>query len=663
MTTRLGSERFRPDIEGLRALAVSGVVAFHFGMSDLPGGFIGVDIFFVISGYLITRHIQQEIGRTGTLDLWRFYARRARRLLPAAFFVILATLVFGYFILAPAEMQMYSKGSLFASAYMINLWLIRWAVDYFASDASNNPFIHFWSLSVEEQFYLVWPALLLLFARLRPGKSGLFLLMALVGAVSFLFCWRYTAISQPWAFYFSPMRAWEFACGGLASMAVSEAAAKRVRAMPALGWLGIGLIVAAYVFVTEDVPFPGSVALVPVAGTVMVLLAGTLPGRAGPVSLLSLAPLQWIGRISYSLYLWHWPVIVYAGILKPDLTLLDRFLCLALTIALSAFSYHFIENPMRKNPWLMAKTSRSLGFAFLLTACGATVAYGSATLAGYNIDPQQSLIRKSAETSSSARQFDSGCVLEKEPVQPKPCEFGADRPTKTIVLFGDSHADHWSTPLIKIARDNGWRLVTYLKSSCPAADITTWNAVLVRNYDECDEWRRRTMGEIIARKPDMVIVSEYSSSYVKNAINFTSTHQMEVGEWAAGVKRTVETLGNAGTRVVVLRDGPVHKTYLDKCVARALWQKRGTAVCDTPRGEALEQTIPDAEKAAIAGIGNATYIDVTNFFCNATTCPAMIDGKLTFRDRHHIATPFAATLAAPLQRAIFGETSLSALKN
>jgi hypothetical protein len=129
------------------------------------------------------------------------------------------------------------------------------------------------------------------------------------------------------------------------------------------------------------------------------------------------------------------------------------------------------------------------------------------------------------------------------------------------------------------------------------------------------------------------------------------------------VRKTVETLGNAGTRVVVLRDGPVHKTYLDKCVARALWQKRDTAVCDTPRGEALEQTIPDAEKAAIAGIGNATYIDVTNFFCNATTCPAMIDGKLTFRDRHHIATPFAATLAAPLQRAIFGETSLSALKN
>ncbi|MDK1493055.1 acyltransferase family protein [Sinorhizobium sp. 7-81] len=653
---------FRPDIEGLRALAVSGVVAFHFGMTGLPGGFVGVDIFFVISGYLITRHLQQEIARSGTVNLWRFYGRRARRLLPASLFVILATLLFGYFILAPSEQQFYSKGSLFASSYMINLWLIRWAVDYFASDASNNPFIHYWSLSVEEQFYLVWPALLLVLARVCPGKRGLFLLLAAVAAVSFALSWRMTAISQPWAFYFSPLRAWEFAAGGLASMAVSQEWARRFRFSPVLGWLGLVLIAAAYLTVTEDIPFPGSIALVPVLGTVLVLLSGAHESRAGPRSVLALQPFQEIGKLSYSLYLWHWPVIVYAGILEPDLSIADRLLCLALTLVLSLFSYHFIENPVRHSGWLAARTSRSLGLAALLTAAGATVAYGSATLAGLNLDSEQRQVLKSAERKSAAREFDSACVLERDEIAPRACEFGAKNPKKTIVLFGDSHADHWSTPLKRIAENNGWRLVTYLKSSCPAASVTTWNSVLARDYSECDQWRKLVLGEIASLKPDVVILSQYSSSYVRNDINYISSYQIDVSAWAKGIKRTVETLKDTGSDIVLLRDGPLHKSYLDKCVARALWQDENPSVCDTPRDEAVEETIPAAERRVVSEVGNASYVDVVDLFCNKTTCPAVIDGKLTFRDRHHIATPYAESLAASLQRAIFGETIVGAVR-
>lgn len=661
MSLQAASARFRPDIEGLRALAVSGVVAFHFGMTDLPGGFVGVDIFFVISGFLITRHLQQEIARSGTVDLWRFYARRARRLLPAALFVILTTLIFGYFILSPSEQQFYSKGSLFASAYMINLWLIRWAVDYFASDASNNPFIHFWSLSVEEQFYLVWPALLLVFVRLRPGKAGLFLLLGVVAAVSFAFCWHMTAVSQPWAFYFSPLRAWEFAFGGLASMALPQEWARRFRFSPALGWLGLLLIATAYLTVTEEIPFPGSIALVPVLGTVMVLLSGAHESRAGPKSVLAFEPLQQIGKLSYSLYLWHWPVIVYAGILQPELTIIDRLLCLAATLLLSLFSYHFIENPVRHNGWLAARTGRSLGLAALLTAAGTTLAYGSAALAGYSLDGEQRLIQESAERKSAARELDSACVLEREAVEPKACRFGAAHPKKTIVLFGDSHADHWSTPLKKIAEENGWRLVTYLKSSCPAADVSTWNGVLMRNYDECDQWKRLVFGEIAALKPDVVILAQYSSSYVRNAINHISSHQMDVRDWAKGLERSVERLERAGSDVVLLRDVPVHKSYLDKCVARALWQERSPSVCDTPRSEAVEETIPAAERRAAVAM-RASYVDVVDLFCDRTTCPAVIDGKLTFRDRHHIATPYAESLAPSLERAVFGETRVGAVR-
>ncbi|WP_026621348.1 peptidoglycan/LPS O-acetylase OafA/YrhL [Ensifer sp. WSM1721] len=654
MSLQAASASFRPDIEGLRALAVCGVIAFHFGMTDLPGGFVGVDIFFVISGFLITRHLQQEIAKSGTVDLWRFYARRARRLLPAAFFVILVTLIFGYFVLAPSEQQFYSKGSLFASAYMINLWLIRWTVDYFAPDATSNPFIHFWSLSVEEQFYLVWPALLLLLAKFRPGKGGVFVLLALVAVTSFALCWRMTAISQPWAFYFSPLRAWEFAFGGLASTALVQEWARRFRFSPVLGWLGLLSIATAYLTVTEEIPFPGSVALLPVLGTVFVLLSGA-HGGAGPKSILALQPLQWIGKLSYSLYLWHWPVIVYAGILEPELTIVDRLLCLAVTFGLSLFSYRFIEDPIRHNGWLAAKTSRSLAFATLLTGTGATLAYGSAAVASYGIDAEQRVILQSAERKSAAREFDSACVLEREEVQPKACKFGAANPKKTVVLFGDSHADHWSTPLKKIAENNGWRLVTYLKSSCPAVSVSTWNGVLMRKYDECDRWRDISFREIASLRPDVVILSQYSSSYVKNDINHTSDHQVEVKDWEAGMRRSVERLESTGSEVVVLRDGPLHKSYLDKCVARARWQQRDPNVCDTPRDEAVEETIPAAERKVVSQEPKAEYVDLLDLFCNRTTCPALIGGQLTFRDRHHIATAYAESLAPRLERAIFEE--------
>ncbi|TXR49998.1 acyltransferase family protein [Phyllobacterium endophyticum] len=656
------SNSFRPDIEGLRALAVSGVVAFHFGLTQLPGGFVGVDIFFVISGYLITRHLQQEIARHGTVNLWTFYARRARRLLPASLFVILVTLVAGYFILAPSEQQLYSKGALFASTYIINLWLIRWSLDYFAVDASNNPFIHFWSLSVEEQFYLAWPALLLLFARMRPGKHGVLLLMIGVAVISFALCAWLTTVSQPWAFYFSPLRAWEFALGGLASMAVLNNWSRRFSYSPAMGWLGLVMIIAAYLSVSEESAFPGFIALIPAAGTVMVLLSGVHESLLGPRRILALAPMQLTGKLSYSLYLWHWPVIVYGTMLIPDLTLIHRVLLLVLTFALSLFSYHFVENPIRQNKWLVAGTRRSLVFAGLLTVTGVTVAYASATLAKHNLTPQQQAILETAERPSAVRAKDKSCVLDLETVKPKPCVFGAQSSSETVVLFGDSHADHWSTPLVDIAEKDNLRLVTYLKSSCRATRITTRDSKLRREYTECNDWRELALKEILAMKPRTVIISQLAISNLPNEIGDPSEFAARKQQWAQGLKSTVETLGNAGINVVFIRDVPTHTSYLDKCVARALWQKRDPSVCDTPRAAAADDNDARIEQGIISGIKNARYVDMTSFFCSDTRCHAMIDGKLTFRDRHHIATPYAESLAAPLERAIFKQPIAGGVK-
>ncbi|MDG4882876.1 acyltransferase family protein [Mesorhizobium sp. WSM4884] len=663
---------FRPDIEGLRALAVAGVIAFHFGLTALPGGFAGVDIFFVISGYLITRHLVGEISETGRLDFLGFYARRARRLLPAALFVILASLAAGYFILSPEEQALYSKGAIFASAYMINLWLIRWSFDYFAADAVNNPFIHFWSLSVEEQFYLAWPALLVFAAWLRPGKRAIMLTIGITGLVSFAVCAWLTSVSQPWAFYFSPLRAWEFAAGGVAAMAPARFFASRPRLGAASGLTGLVLIAIAYLTIGEDSPFPGFLALVPVAGTVLLLMAGAAGAREGNLSLhssgrkttahfswnwlnavLTLPPLQVIGKLSYSLYLWHWPVIVYAGMLVPELTLAERLICLVLTLALSFLSYHLIENPIRRNGWLMANAARALMPALLLTGTGVAAAYANARFAVRDLDRDQRAIADSAAQLSTVRASDGGCVLDFETVKPNPCVFGARNAGRSVVLFGDSHADHWSTPLIEAASKNNYRVVTYLKSSCRASRITTWNWRLKRDYTECDQWREQSVQDIIRLHPDLVVISEFS---IGNVIRESPEELKQADwkeEWKAGLRWTLGAFSRAGIKVAVIRDVPYNESYVDKCVARALWRGQAPRVCDTPRTAAANDDIAAVERNVVRGTPNATYLDVTDRFCDRTTCHVFIDGMLAFRDRHHLATPFAASLEPVVEHALF----------
>ncbi|RUX09892.1 acyltransferase, partial [Mesorhizobium sp. M7A.F.Ca.CA.002.14.1.2] len=610
---------------------------------------------------LISTHLMQEIGETGRLDLWRFYARRARRLLPAALFVILVTLAAGYFILAPQEQALYSRGAMFASAYAINLWLLRWSFDYFAADATSNPFIHFWSLSVEEQFYLAWPALLLLAAWLRPGRRTAAAMIGVVGLASFAACLWLTSAAPAWAFYFSPLRAWEFAAGGLATLVPMALLQHRIWLRPALGWLGLALIATAYRLLSEDLPFPGWYALLPVAGTVLVLLSGgcgeQTNGRTdrhvlGPATALSLPPLQWIGTLSYSLYLWHWPVIVYAGMLTPDLTVPQRLGCGVLALALSVLTYHLIENPARRGAWLTVG-ARALAPALALTGAGVAVAYANAHLATRNIGPEQRGIEQAAERPSIARAVDKNCLADFQTVTPKPCTFGPADATRTIVLFGDSHADHWSTPLIEAARRNDTKVVTYLKSSCRASRLSTFNTVLKRDYTECDAWREQAISEIIRRKPRLVVISEFSIGNLTRDLP-AAERTAEVARWQAGLRSTLQAFSRAGVETAVIRDTPINASFAGSCVARTLWWREAPSPhCDTPRAEAANDSTAATERAVVTSVPDTRYIDLTNQFCGPTSCHVVISGKLAFRDRHHLATGFAETLAGPLERALF----------
>jgi peptidoglycan/LPS O-acetylase OafA/YrhL len=366
----------RGDIEGLRAIAVLLVVLFHGSIGGFNGGFVGVDVFFVISGFLITRLLLRERRVSGTISLSAFYSRRARRLLPAAILVLLVTLGASILVLPPLLVPGVATDTAAASLYVSNMGFALQATDYFAAGQAPSPILHYWSLGVEEQFYLFWPVIVLLVARgaSRPGRRVGIALVAIAGA-SFVFALWLTSAAEPWAFFSLPARAWELALGG--SLAVLGDRLSRVpeRAAAAAGWIGVALIVLAGTVLNEATPFPGYAALLPTVGAALVIASGARPTVAGPARLLDTALPRFLGRISYSLYLWHWPVLllpaVAAGVPLP---LPDRVALIVVSVVLAAGTHRWVEDPLRRGRLIGVLPRRNLAMAGALTLAVALVA-------------------------------------------------------------------------------------------------------------------------------------------------------------------------------------------------------------------------------------------------------------------------------------------------
>ena len=316
-------QHYRPDIEGLRAVAVVAVVLFHAGVMFLPGGFVGVDVFFVISGFLITGMLWRETGRTGTVSLRRFWAARARRLLPASVLVGIITAVASAMLLPPLQSKTVSIDAITSALYVSNYWFAFTGVNYFGREnlLAPSPFQHYWSLGVEEQFYLVWPLLILFTAwvirRFRRGRVDgptspmpYLAVLALIAAVSFFLSVALTYVLPPFAYFSLPTRAWQLALGGIVAFTAPWWRKLPVAPAAMVGWCGLGLIVAAYVLIDGTSPYPGVVAALPTAGAALVIAAGCAASSSGAGALLGTAPMRAIGRVSYSWYLWHWPVLV-----------------------------------------------------------------------------------------------------------------------------------------------------------------------------------------------------------------------------------------------------------------------------------------------------------------------------------------------------------------
>ncbi len=372
---------FRPDIEGLRAVAVLAVLAYHVRLPGFTGGLIGVDVFYVISGFLITGLLRRELLSTGSINFVTFYARRARRLLPAALLVIAVTVVVSFFTLSRLRFPDVAGDAAAAALYVSNYRFVLNATDYLAAGTDPSPLLHYWSLAVEEQFYLFWPLLIFLGARLLSPRR-LALLIVPVAVVSLIGCITWTDIAAQWAFFSLPTRAWELALGALIEIGLLRLPARAgTRVATATGWLGLGLVLLAVVMITPDTPFPGVVAMVPVVGAGLLIMAGVRPG-ATPSRWLATPVPRWFGQISYSLYLWHWPLLILVPVMIDRDDMATRLLLAVAAIGLAALSTRYVEIPFREGRILRMPPMRSLGMALGASVVVALVAVGLAGLPG-----------------------------------------------------------------------------------------------------------------------------------------------------------------------------------------------------------------------------------------------------------------------------------------
>ena len=656
-----GSPHFRADVEGLRAVAVVAVVLFHAGVPGTSGGFVGVDVFFVLSGFLITGLLRSEVEATGRVDFARFYARRVRRLLPAAAFVILATLLASAALLSPLRATDVAKDGAASALYAANYRFATVATDYFAA-TEPSPLLHFWSLAVEEQFYVVWPLLLAFVAAKRRAAA-----LAAVVVVSFAACVWLTQEARPWAFFSLPTRAWELGAGGLVALAAPRLTTLRPSIATALGWLGLAGILAAVVTYDERTVFPGPAAALPVLGTAAVVVAGCAATRYGVATVLGRTVPRAIGRLSYSWYLWHFPVLVLA---EPTSTAMAAALALG-TLVPAALTLRFVENPVRFSARLTTRRSLALGAA--LTAVAAVAAFGTigavpepkgtataapapvltpapkatatltekvrqavATAARSNAVPENLTPSLKRARRDKPRHVDDGCHLTYDQTTPRRCVYGDVTARDAAFLTGDSHAAQWFPAVEAVAETNRWRLHAMTKSTCPPIEVDVFSPVLGRDYRECAAFRANVLELIRTERPKVVVLG-VARHYEERLYGFAPYGP----EWLAGLRGTVTTIEATGAQVVVL--GPTARTRgnVPDCLADHL--DRASA-CTRDAASAFDPSGIDHERAAVTEAGG-TYLDARPWLCADRVCPVIVGTMLVYRDDNHLSTAYPAWLA------------------
>jgi peptidoglycan/LPS O-acetylase OafA/YrhL len=679
---------FRPDVEGLRAVAVGLVLLYHAGLPIMSGGFVGVDVFFVISGFLITGLLVRELERGGTISLARFYARRAKRLLPATAVVLLSTA--GLVLAVVPRIRWSDIGAdIVASAlYVVNWRLADQSVDYLAEDVEPSPVQHFWSLAVEEQYYLVWPVLLLAvtwLARRRGRRLGrsLWLGLAIVAVPSFAWSIHQTAYEPASAFFVTTTRMWELALGAALAIGAAKFARMPRPVAVLLGWAGLGAIVVAGLVVTVTSAWPGYAALLPTLGAAAVIAAGTAAGRRGPTFLLGTTPFLWVGALSYSLYLWHWPLLIVATAHWDGLSVGRGLLVAAFSFLPAWLTYRLVENPLRFSASLARLPRLALSLGANCTLAGVVAGLvillavptptstpdiesaaqsrlGAAVLAesprddpaGAPVDRVEWITPDPVEATEDVPDlYADGCQQDGASAEPVSCSYGSDDAGTTIALVGDSKAAQWAPALQILAQQNDWRLVTYTKSRCSftTAEITIDGEI----YESCSDWNDNVLAELTgANRPDYVVTSGGRSAAV---VGGGSSAQDAVGAMVAGLQESWDVLISSGVNVIVIADTPDTGFNVYECVSE---NPDRLTECTYDRQESQGAGVL-AQLQATDSLSDVTYVDLSDAICPTARCAPVIGNVLVYRQGSHLTATYVETLAprvgVALERAMGGD--------
>ncbi|MDJ0347962.1 acyltransferase family protein [Cryobacterium sp. PH29-G1] len=707
---------FRGDIEGLRAIAVIVVIFDHlFGWPS--GGFIGVDVFFVISGFLITSLLLKEHSRNGRISLVDFYRRRIRRILPVSLLVLVVTVAAGYLLLPSARALSTLWDGIYSALFVANWHFAFAGTDYLQATNAISPLQHYWSLAVEEQFYFVWPFLLIvIFALAGRGTLTARALVATVavttGVITLGFlAWSFfeTSTSSAIAYFSTGARAWELGIGALLAASAPGIAKLPASLRPVLAWLGLVLIVASLVLISRDSMFPAPWGLLPVAGAALVIAAGIgqpaqrlLFPLTNPVS-------RYIGKISYSLYLWHFPVVILLATIFATDSPLYLPLALVLMVALSVFSFHFVEDPVRRSLWLETSQTRnrermlhsapeqrsrispahawigalvvvtlvivSVSFAALnaRTSPGTTVdtaplgtgaalgAQSPGAPAGLLATRQAAVTAALASTawpdtipafdalgdnSGAPEWVDDNCLSVGEK-NVAGCRYGDPAAAKTAVLIGDSMAISYMPAIRTALEPLGYNVQSLTMFSCPAVNIS----VAPKNASDasaakCDAHHAWVYDEVARLHPDLVVMSSLAGSIVRLASG--NEGAAALAEWQTATADTITALRGSTERVAVLSPPPA-STALAEC--KTLTSAPADCIYSP---SSLYQKVVASEQDAVGQLGDfAQYVNVVPWLCVDDSCPAFIDNTPLFFDGQHFVREASAQLGPLLAEALF----------
>lgn len=624
---------FRGDIEGLRAIAVLLVLGAHFAIPGLASGFIGVDVFFVISGYLITSILVREYSDTSRINFQRFYANRLRRLFPALATMLIITSIVAYKILPATQNLVQSKAAAMAAVWLSNFHFLFADVDYFSAETNKNAFLHTWSLGVEEQFYLFWPILLLLTFKLvsaRYQKKSLIIILILVSVTSGIACMLISHRWSAFAFYMMPTRAWQFAAGALIwILSNNKDVSKKIN--DTIGLVGLILLIAALIIIKSDSVYPSLLALLPTAVACSFLWAGGFSNSLIQRSL-SVAPLQWLGRISYSLYLWHWPVLILGEQLHPIRGVLSyTILAIGVSLLLAVVTHHIVENPIRFGRFKLVKASYQIGIVVCIM-----ILLNSQFLR-WSMHSQELLKNNQNDIFIKATQdvpffYKDGCDDWYHSDEIKPCSYGDNSAQKVAVLWGDSVGAQWFPTLIEMYDPKEWRVIVLTKSSCPMVEEPFFYQRIGREYTECSRWRNKTIEWLRNQRIDALFIGSTASP------PFTD------GQWEEGTSGILKRLSKV-PNVYLIEANPTLGYNGPECLMQHSVNKCSGAADN--RGYAhVARILQDTTQK----FNNVHWIETASFVCPHNQCSAMHNKVIVYRDNQHLTATFAASAATHFKK-------------